>query len=53
MPGKYALVKNEKNPERMLHRKEEILQPFDPDKCAESNMPAELRKFIRGIVSLL
>ena len=50
MPKKYALIKNEKNPERMLHRKNEILKPFELDICPESNLPEEIQAFMKNIV---
>ena len=53
MPGKYALLKNEKNPDRMLHKQGDILQRFDEDGCPKSSLPEELRKFVCSIVSML
>jgi len=50
-PKKYALVKNEKNPERMLHRKDEILRPFDLEKCPKSNLPTELQDLVKNMTS--
>ena len=53
MPGKYALLKNENNPERMLHRQGNILPRFDEDGCPKSRLPEELRKFVYSLVSML
>ena len=52
MPKKYALVKNERNPERMLHRKDEILRPFDLEKCPRSSLPTELHDLMKNMVCL-
>ena len=52
MPKKYAIVKNETNPERMLHRENEILKPFNLEECPKSNLPEELKDFMAKIVCI-
>ena len=37
----------------MLHRKDEILKPFDLDKCPGTNLPDELKRFMEKIVRAL
>ena len=50
-PKKYALIKNEQNPERMLKHQKKLLKKFDLEECAKSNLPDDLRTFMETVVS--
>ena len=50
-PKKYALIKNEQNPERMLKHQKKLLKKFDLEECAKSNLPDNLRTFMETVVS--
>ena len=50
-PKKYALIKNEQNPERMLKHQKKLLKKFDLEECAKSNLPDDLKTFMETVVS--
>ena len=51
-PKKYALVLPERNPENKRKRMNEVLKPFELDKCPSSRLPEETQSFMKAIVSV-
>ena len=53
MPNKYSLVRNEKNPERMLHKTNKILKPFYQKESLGSKLPEELEILMQNLARSL
>ncbi|XP_073244839.1 poly [ADP-ribose] polymerase tankyrase-like isoform X3 [Porites lutea] len=50
-PRKYALVLPERNPENKRKRMNEVLKPFELDKCPASRLPEEVQSFMKAITN--
>jgi len=48
-PKKYALVRNEHNPEKVLKKQKSLLRKFNLKESAKSNLPEYLRKLMKHI----
>ena len=46
------MVLPERNPENKRKRMNEVLKPFELDKCPASRLPEEVQSFMKAIVSV-